>query len=334
MDFGFHREVSSNGLNLVERCRPSRPAGRRISSAARGDPGGRLKVDSSDKKPSIDFSPRQVINVAYVPHRSPFRYPGGKTWLVPHVRRWLRSLPELPYEFAEPFAGGAIVGLSMLFEGLVKHLTLVELDQDVAAVWQTILSGNAEELTRRIISFKPTRKTVLEVLQTHPTGILERAFASILRNRVQRGGIMAPGASLMKAGENGRGLRSRWYPETLKKRILAIAEKHDRMSFIHGDGIQYIRERADRTDTVFFIDPPYTVAGRRLYVHSEIDHEDLFRVVSKVRGDFLMTYDNARPIRELTRKFGFDLQEVVMKNTHHEVMSELLIGTNLDWSRC
>ncbi len=253
--------------------------------------------------------------------------------MVPHVRRWLKSLPEPLYEFAEPFAGGAIVGLSVLFEGLAERLTLVELDQDVASVWQTILSGNAEELCRRIISFKLTRKAVLEVLQNHPANVLERAFASILRNRVQRGGIMAPGASLMKAGENGRGLRSRWYAETLKKRILAIAEKRDRVSFIHGNGIQYIRESVERTDIVFFIDPPYTVAGRRLYVHSEIDHEELFQILSKVRGDFLMTYDNARPVRELARKYGFDMQEVVMKNTHHEVMSELLIGTNLNWSR-
>ena len=26
-----------------------------------------------------------VINVSAVPHRSPFRYPGGKTWLVPYT---------------------------------------------------------------------------------------------------------------------------------------------------------------------------------------------------------------------------------------------------------
>lgn len=28
----------------------------------------------------------QIVNVASVPQRSPFRYPGGKTWLVPHIR--------------------------------------------------------------------------------------------------------------------------------------------------------------------------------------------------------------------------------------------------------
>jgi len=253
--------------------------------------------------------------------------------LVPYVRRWLTSLTSPPKEFVEPFAGGAIVGLSVLFDGLTDRLTLVELDDDVAAVWKTILSSRAKEFADRITSFEVTRETVTQILRQPPSGVLERAFATIVRNRVQRGGIMAPGASLMKAGENGRGLHSRWYPETLRKRILSIAEKRDRISFSRGDGIQYIRQLAKRRDVVFFIDPPYTVAGRRLYVHSEIDHEELFRVVSSVRGDVLMSYDDARPIRELARKFGFDTENVAMKNTHHEVMSELLIGKDLDWSR-
>jgi len=32
-----------------------------------------------------------IINVASVPQRSPSRYPGGKTWLIPTVRKWLRQ---------------------------------------------------------------------------------------------------------------------------------------------------------------------------------------------------------------------------------------------------
>jgi DNA adenine methylase len=276
---------------------------------------------------------KQVINVASVPHRSPFRYPGGKTWLVPHVRRWLASLSGRPRKFVEPFAGGAIVGLSVMFDELTERLALVELDHDVAAVWKVILSKRAKELACRIASFEPTHQAVNQILGRRPANIFERAFATIVRNRVQRGGIMAPGASLMKEGENGRGLRSRWYPETLKRRILEITEKRDRISFVHGDGIEYIHKAASREDMMWFIDPPYTVAGRRLYVHSELDHEKLFQIVSSVRGDFLMSYDNASPIRKLAQKFGFDMEEVAMKNTHHEVMTELLIGKNLDWLR-
>ncbi len=94
-----------------------------------------------------------------------------------------------------------------------------------------------------------------------------------------------------------------------------------------------MRENSDRSEVCFFIDPPYTVAGRRLYVHSQIDHEELFHETSKVRGDFLMTYDNAKPIRELAARFGFDTHKVPMKNTHHEIMSELLIGRDLGWAR-
>ena len=50
-----------------------------------------------------EINPEEVVNVAAVAHRSPFRYPGGKTWLVPRIRRWLRSLNPRPRELAEPF---------------------------------------------------------------------------------------------------------------------------------------------------------------------------------------------------------------------------------------
>ena len=51
-------------------------------------------------------------NVAQVRQLSPFRYPGGKTWLVPEVRKWLTASKITPSVFVEPFAGGAMAGLS------------------------------------------------------------------------------------------------------------------------------------------------------------------------------------------------------------------------------
>jgi len=146
-----------------------------------------------------------VVNVASVPHRSPFRYPGGKTWLVPHVRKWLKSLPNRPNDFVEPFAGGGIVGLSMLFDGLTDHTTLIELDEDIAAVWRVILNGEAKKLAEQIESFEVSVDAVRSILDTAPINLLDQAFATIIRNRMQRGGIMAKGASLMKNGENGKG---------------------------------------------------------------------------------------------------------------------------------
>ncbi len=278
-----------------------------------------------------------VVNVASVPQRSPFRYPGGKTWLVPRIRQWLTSLDRKPTTFVEPFAGGAIVGLTVAFENLAEHVVLVELDREVGAVWETILGGNAEWLADRILTFDLTRENVLATLTKQTGGVRGRAFRTILKNRTYHGGIMAPGASLIKHGENGKGLRSRWYAETLAKRILAIGQIRDRFTFICGDGVIVMQEHSRRKRAVFFVDPPYTAgangkrAGKRLYAHHEVDHEHLFRLASRVAGDVLLTYDDADEVQLLADEHEFETRAVAMKNTHHAKMTELLIGRNLDW---
>jgi len=150
---------------------------------------------------------------------------------------------------------------------------------------------------------------------------------------VQRGGILASGAGLVKNGENGRGLSSRWYPATLARRIKEIAQIRERFSFVEGDGIDVIRRYADVKEAAFFVDPPYTVAARRLYQHWQIDHAALFGLLSAVKGDVLLTYDNTHEIAALAKEFGFETEAVAMKNTHHARMTELLIGKDLGWLR-
>ncbi|MBZ5702771.1 MAG: DNA adenine methylase [Acidobacteriia bacterium] len=279
----------------------------------------------------------KVINVASIPLRSPFRYPGGKTWLVPQVRRWLWNKKKKPTELIEPFTGGGIIALTVAAENLAKHVTMVELDDEIAAVWQTILGKEAKWLVDSILTYKLSRDVLYEDLQKKPKSRREMAFQTILKNRTFHGGILAPGSGFLKNGENGRGILSRWYPQTLAKRILNIEAIRDRISFIQGDGIGVISKASARPGVAFFIDPPYTAsgkkAGRRLYTHFELDHERLFQVVSKVSGDFLMTYDDAEGVRELARSHSFDTELVSMKNTHHAEMRELLIGPNLSWAR-
>src|SRR6266481_1638471 len=267
----------------------------------------------------------EPVNVASVPQRSPFRYPGGKTWLIPYIRSWLAAKNSPPSLLIEPFAGGGIVGLTAGFEKLADHVILVENDSNVAAVWHTILSGQADWLAERIMRFELKKENVLPLLRCEPTTLRERAFATILRNRVQRGGIMAAGAGLVKTGENGRGLNSRWYPETLARRIREIAQVRDCFSFIQGDGVEIIRRYADVEDAAFFVDPPYTVAAKRLYQHWEVNHRALFAVLAEVEGDVLLTYDHTKEVVSLAREFGFQTEPITMKNTHHAKMTELLI---------
>ena len=295
----------------------------------REEPGALILEFTPSRK--VSYSATKPVNVASVPQRSPFRYPGGKTWLVPYVREWLQSKRERPSRLIEPFAGGAIISLTVAFERLAKHVLFAEIDQNVAAVWRVVLNGHAEWLAKQILNFDLSMDDVKRVLAQSPETIREKSFQTILRNRVQRGGIMAAGAGLIKAGENGRGLKSRWYPQTLARRIREINRLKDRLTFVEVDGFKLIEEHKFDKDAAFYIDPPYTLAARRLYTAWQIDHSKLFKLMSECKGDFLMSYDNTDEVAELATKFGFQSRPIAMKNTHHAKMTELLIGKNLDW---
>jgi DNA adenine methylase len=146
---------------------------------------------------------------------------------------------------------------------------------------------------------------------------------------VQRGGILAAGAGLVKTGENGRGLLSRWYPETLARRIREINRQKDRFTFVQGDGFALIEEHKADAEAAFYIDPPYTVAARRLYTVWQVDHARLFAAMAACKGDFLMSYDNTAEIAQLAKRHGFESHPIAKPGGPAGRLSHLLIGRNL-----
>jgi len=275
------------------------------------------------------------VNVASVPQRSPFRYPGGKTWFVPTFRHWTATIFPKPKILVEPFAGGGIISLTALFENFVQKAVMVELDDDIAAVWESIINGDAEWLANRILTFELSREAVINEIKRLPHTQKEKAFQTILKNRTFHGGILAEGAGFLKYGENGKGIHSRWYPATIAKRILNLNTIADSIDFRSYDGLKVLQEFSDRHDTIYFIDPPYTAggkkAGKRLYKHYDLDHERLFAVCETLKGNFLMTYDNAEEVKKMARNHHFEMRLVPMNNTHHATMEELVIGRDLSW---
>lgn len=284
---------------------------------------------------AVEHELAKPVNVASIPQRSPFRYPGGKTWFVPTFRKWVQRKHTKPKILIEPFVGGGIISLTALFENLVDSVLMVELDEDIAAVWQAVVDGHSKWLAKRILNFELTRESVIREISHPPHDIRERAFQTILKNRTFHGGILAEGSGLLKYGENGKGILSRWYPSTLARRFEHIDMVRGRIQFRHEDGLKTIREFSSSTDAIFFIDPPYTAggkkAGKRLYKHCDIDHEGLFSLCEEIAGDFLITYDNAEEVRALARQHSFQMRLIPMTNTHHAQMHELVIGKDLSW---
>lgn len=278
------------------------------------------------QRPALSSSTIPAANVSTVPQRSPLRYPGGKTWLIPHVRHWLSDPCEV---LIEPFAGGGIVSLTAIMEGRAKRAWMVELDRDVGAFWRAVLR-HADELVDRVLSFEVSREAVVELEGRIPADVVEHGLRTLVLNRTRRGGVMAPGASLMRGGENGNGLLSRWYPETLAKRITAIARCADRLAFYEGDGLGVLGIASEISGSRVFVDPPYSAsggkaAGTRLYAHSSVDHQRVFELLAASGADFLMTYDMSEEIMDLVCKHGFQAVSVEMKSGHHSRMRELVI---------
>jgi len=275
------------------------------------------------------------VNVSSVPQRSPFRYPGGKTWFVPTFREWIKQMHPKPKILVEPFVGGGIISLTALFENLVDNVIMVELDKEIAAVWQAVVNGHANWLAKSILEFDLTRDSVIKEISRSPRNIQEQAFQTILKNRTFHGGILAEGSGLLKYGENGKGIKSRWYPITLARRFENLNLIKNRIDFRNKDGMDIIQEFAKITKVIFFIDPPYTAggkkAGKRLYRYCNLDHSRLFSLCKSISGDFLLTYDNAPEVQKMARDHGFQMRLIPMKNTHHATIEELVIGKNLLW---
>jgi DNA adenine methylase len=282
------------------------------------------------EKPTLQRQQNKVVNVASVPQRSPFRYPGGKTWLVPTVRKWLKQENNVK-ELIEPFAGGGIVSLTAAFENLANHITMVELDEEVAAVWEVIINGKNEWLADKILNFELSHENINKELNNPKKETWDFAFCTILKNRVFHGGIIAKGSGMLKHGENGKGISSRWYAKTLYDRIRAINYIKHKIEFLQTDAFNIIEKNLSNKNAYFFIDPPYTVAGKRLYTYFNINHEKLFYLTSKIQGKFMLTYDDTVEIRALSNKYNLGFRTIPMKTTHHMEKNEMIISDNFEW---
>jgi len=274
---------------------------------------------------------QSITNVASVPQRSPFRYPGGKTWLIPTFRQWIKQENKTIKLLIEPFAGGGIVSLTTAFEKLAEHITMVEMDEEIAAVWEVILKGKNKWLADKIFSFDLTPANIKAELDKPNKQVHDIAFCTILKNRVSHGGIIAKGSGMIKSGENGKGIASRWYPKTLRDRVIAISYVKDKINFISGDAFEVLEQNINNEMAYFFIDPPYTVAGKRLYTYSSINHERLFELTAQLKGKFMLTYDDTIEIRQLADKYNLQYRTIPMKTTHHLEKNEIIIADNFEW---
>lgn len=116
---------------------------------------------------------------------------------------------------------------------------------------------------------------------------------------------------------------------------MEIAQKVERFRFEQGDSFEVLSRYGAEPGATFLLDPPYKAggkrAGTRLYRHWEVDHASLFEACCHLRGDFLMTYDDAPEIQALAEQRGLEVRRCLMSGSSYRQMPELLFGRDLAW---
>ena len=242
--------------------------------------------------------------------KSPFRYPGGKAFLLPELHRAIQSCDSKITQYAEPFAGGAGAAIELLAAKVVKKIHLNDADPRIYSAWYAMLHRN-DEFKRRLFETPLTMDTWRECQQivsepkSHPDE-LDLGFATFFLNRTNRSGIVIGGGPIGGHGQNAKwNIDARYYLDTMLTRIHWIGEQAKRISVSNLDAVDFIKEFDSRraNNTFFFIDPPYVKAGSRLYLNTmdEAKHRNLAESIRRKKSmrHWFMTYDDHKLIREV-----------------------------------
>lgn len=230
-----------------------------------------------------------------------FRWPGGKRWLIPHLKG---VLPNDHGRYFEPFFGGG----ALFFAIRPKLSRLSDSNHDLMACYQA-LRQHPEQVGRILRALPRGADAYYEVRAARPTSAIERAARLIYLTTLAFNGIYR----VNRQGEfnvpyGGRTYEGLGANATLLKYAEALAGAEITSGdFEHGlDGV----ERGD----LVYLDPPYTVAhsnnGFMRYnekIFSWADQQRLAQVAASLalRGAYVIVSNANHPsIRELYE--GFD----------------------------
>lgn len=237
---------------------------------------------------------------------SPLRYPGGKLKVVNYIKRLFEVNDLAGGTYIEPYAGGASVALSLLFDKYAGKIKINDKDRSIYAFWYSVLN-NADELCR-LISDTPVTMDVWQAqheLQKHKedADLLELGFSTFFLNRTNRSGILNGGVIGGKEQTGNYKIDARYNKNNLIERIERIAGYSDIIDLTSMDAVALLKryKRTPAAKTFCYLDPPYHVKGRDLYLnyYNDDDHRAIAETIKKYKGEWIISYDAVDFIKDL-----------------------------------
>ncbi|MBI2407417.1 MAG: DNA adenine methylase [Gemmatimonadetes bacterium] len=246
-------------------------------------------------------------------HASPLRYPGGKAKLTPFFKRLLELNNLCDGHYAEAYAGGSGLALSLMYAEYVRYIHINDIDRAVYAFWHSVLNRTDDLcrlIERRPLNPDEWRRQRRIVESKNDADLFELGFAAFYLNRTSRSGIIASGGMIGGNKQRGRWkLDARFNRAALVERVRRVASYRCRITLTHLDAIDFLGTMAIELpdSSLTYLDPPYFVKGqRRLYAdfYKAGDHGEVADTLAAFPHRWVVSYDYAPEILTLYQDYG------------------------------
>lgn len=234
------------------------------------------------------------------------------------VSRILRSNKLEKGHYAEPYAGGCGLALSLLYGGFVSDIHVNDLDRAVWSFWHCVLNHTEDFIalmdgTR--VTLKEWRRQRAILRAEEKVDAMTLGFAAFFLNRTNRSGVIKTAGVIGGLSQDGDyTIDCRFNKAELARRIRRVAKYRSRINLYRKDALKFIDhvEKNLPAKTFLCIDPPYFQKGSRLYTsfYNKEDHQKVADRILKVKQPWILTYDCCDEIHDLyteRRQFQFSL---------------------------
>ena len=264
---------------------------------------------------------------------TPLRYPGGKARFAPLISGVIADNDLEGGHYLEPYAGGAGVAFSLLFDGVMEQIHINDSDPAIADFWRA-----ATEQSDKLVSMVASEPISIDawhhwqgvMLGNIPGSALERGFATLFMNRTNRSGILKGGVIGGKAQAGDYKINARFMREELCSRLVRIGAHANNIHVYEEDAHQLLLRCHQflPAKSLVYLDPPYYVKGAGLY-RNFYKHEDHARIAKLLGSDrfrrpWIVSYDNVAEIQQMyafAKPYAYGLNYTAQRRyTGSEVM--------------
>lgn len=264
---------------------------------------------------------------------TPLRYPGGKARFAPLISGVISGNDLEGGHYLEPYAGGAGVALSLLFDEVVEQIHINDSDPAIADFWRAATEQSDELVS--MVAAEPVSMDAWHhwrgvMLGNIPGSDLERGFATLFMNRTNRSGILKGGVIGGKAQAGNYKINARFMREELCSRLMRIGSHANNIHVYEEDAHQLLLRCHQflPAKSLVYLDPPYYVKGAGLY-RNFYKHEDHSRIAKLLGSDrfrrpWIVSYDNVAEIQQMyafVKPYAYGLNYTAQRRyTGSEVM--------------